>query len=114
MIKNSPVNAGDVRAMGSIPGSGRFPGGKNGNPLQYSCLENPIDREAWQATAHGVTKSQTPLKRLSTHTGIKLHDIFKALGYFLEHMRCSINAGYCSYHFSHCHHHHHRFMPYAF
>ena len=54
--KESACNAGD---LGSIPGLGRSPGGGNGNPLQYSCLENPIDREAWQATVHGVTQSQT-------------------------------------------------------
>ena len=53
MIKNQPANAGD---MGSILGSGRSPGEGNGNPLQYSCLGNPIDRRAWQATVHGVTK----------------------------------------------------------
>ena len=53
MVKNLTVNAGDA---GSIPGLGRSPGGRNGNPLQYSCLGNPMDREAWQATTHGVTK----------------------------------------------------------
>ena len=63
MVKNLPANAGD---LGSIPGSGRYPGEGNSNPLQYSCLENPIDRGDWQATVHGVTKSQTRLKRLST------------------------------------------------
>ena len=51
-----------------IPGSGRSPGGGHGNPLQYSCLENPMDRGAWRATVHGVTKSWTRLKWLSTHT----------------------------------------------
>ena len=56
--KASACNAG---ALGSISGSGRSPGEGNGNPLQYSCLENPIDREAWQATVHGVSKSQTRL-----------------------------------------------------
>ena len=55
------------RSKVSIPGSGRSPGGGHGNPLQYSCLENPMDRGAWQAAVHGVTKSQTRLKRLSTH-----------------------------------------------
>ena len=55
--KDPICNAGDV--MGSIPGMGRSAGGGNGNPLQYSCLENPMDRGAWQATVHGVTKSQT-------------------------------------------------------
>ena len=47
VIKNSPANAGDIRGAGSIPGSGRFPEGGHGNPLQYNCLENPIDRGAW-------------------------------------------------------------------
>ena len=55
--KASVYHAGD---LGSIPGSGRSPGEGNGNPLQYSCLENPMDRGAWRATVHGVTKSQTP------------------------------------------------------
>ena len=53
MVKNLPVNAGDV---GLIPGSGRSPGGGNGNPLQYSCLENSMDRGAWQAIVHGITR----------------------------------------------------------
>ena len=57
--------------MGSIPGSGRSPGGGCGNPLQYSCLENPMSRGAWRATVHGVTNSQTQLKRISmqAHAG---------------------------------------------
>ena len=55
MVKNAPAN---VRDVGSIPGSGRSPGVGSGNPLQYSCLENPMDRGAWQATVHGVTNSQ--------------------------------------------------------
>ena len=59
VVKNPPANAGDTRAMGSIPGSGRYPGLGNGNPLQYSCLENFMDRGAWQATVHGVAKSRT-------------------------------------------------------
>ena len=53
MVKNLPASAGDA---GLIPGSGRPPGGGNGNPLQYSCLGNPMDRGTWQATDHGVTK----------------------------------------------------------
>ena len=56
VVKNLTANAGD---MGSIPGQGRSLGVRNGNPLQHSCLENPMDRGAWQATVHGVTKSQT-------------------------------------------------------
>ena len=62
VVKNPPVNAGDIRDEGSIPGSGRFPGGGHGNPLQYSFLENPMDRGAWRATHHGVEKSRTQLK----------------------------------------------------
>ena len=75
VVKNLPANAADLKDMGSIPGSGRFSGEGNGNPLQYSCLENPTDREAWQATVHVVTKSRTLLKRLSTHTR-KVHEVF--------------------------------------
>ena len=52
-VKNLPVNAGDMRDADLIPRSRRSPGGRNGNPLQYSCLENPMGREAWQATVHG-------------------------------------------------------------
>ena len=59
MVKNPPINAGDVRDMGSISGLGRSPGGGHGNPLQYSCLENLLDRGAWQATICRVAKSQT-------------------------------------------------------
>ena len=62
MIKNLPADAGDVKDMGSIPGSGRFPGGGHGNPLEHSCLKNPMDRRAWWVTVHRVTKSQTGLK----------------------------------------------------
>ena len=65
VVKNLSANAGDTGDVGSIPGSGRSPGVRNGNPLQYSCLGNPMDTRAWQTTVHGVTKSQT---RLSTHT----------------------------------------------
>ena len=59
VVKTLPPAAGDVRDQGSIPGSGRSPGEGNGNLLQYSCLVNPIDRGAWQATVHRVAKSQT-------------------------------------------------------
>ena len=59
VVKNPPASAGDVRDVSSIPGSGRSPGEENGNPLQDSCLENPMDGGAWRATVHGVTKSQT-------------------------------------------------------
>ena len=56
-VRNPPTNAGDTRDAGLTPGSGRSPGGGNGNPLQYSCLENPMDRGAWKATVYGVAKS---------------------------------------------------------
>ena len=56
MVKNPPARAGDIRDMGSVAGSGRSPEEGNGNPLQYSCLRNPMDRGAWWATVHGFTK----------------------------------------------------------
>ena len=62
VVKNPPANAGDIRDMSLIPGLGRCPGGGHGNPLQYSCLENPMDRGAWQVRVHGVSKSQTRLR----------------------------------------------------
>ena len=67
VVKNLPANAGDLGDVGWIPGLGRSPGGRNGNPFQYSCLENPMDWGAWWATVHGVTKSQTRLSS-SVHT----------------------------------------------
>ena len=65
LIKTTPANAGDTRDVGSIPGSGRSPRVGNGNPFQYSCLKNPMEREAWQSRVHGLTKNCI---RLSTHT----------------------------------------------
>ena len=67
VVKNLPANAEDTRDGDLIPGSGRSPGGGHGNPLQYSTLENPMDRGAWWATVRGVAKSRTVLKRLSMH-----------------------------------------------
>ena len=82
VVKNLPANAGDIKEIGSVPGLGRSPGGGYRNPLQYSCLENPVVRGAWQATVHRVAESLTPLKWLCTHTfigsqtnGIKLFNI---------------------------------------
>ena len=77
--KESTCNAEDAGDLSSFPGLGRTAGGGHGNPLQYSCLENPMNREAWRATVHGVTKSQTRLKLLSMHGCIchpspKFHD----------------------------------------
>ena len=85
MLKNPPANAGNVRDVGSIPGLGRCPGGGHGNPLQYSCLENPMDRGAWRATVHRVTKSGTRLKRLSMHAHIQV-DTFQLFGFFPSYL----------------------------
>ena len=59
VVKNIPASVGDTGDKGSVPGSGRSPGGRHGCPLQYSCLENPMDRGAWEATVHGVAESDT-------------------------------------------------------
>ena len=69
MVKNPPDNAGDTGDSGLISGLGRSPGEGSGSPLQYSCLENPMDRRAWRPTVHGVTKSLTrPSDRTTTAT----------------------------------------------
>ena len=74
MVKNLLASAGDIRDMGLIPGLGRSLEGGNGYPLQYFCLENSMDRGAWQATVHNkVAKSQTRLKRLSMHADMCNH-----------------------------------------
>ena len=70
VIKNPSANAVESRDVGSIPGLGRSPAGWHGNPLQYSCLENPLGRGTWQATVHRVTQSWTRKKWLSLHTWI--------------------------------------------
>ena len=78
MVKNLSANAGDVREAGLIPESGRSPGGGHGNPLQYPCLENPMDRGAWWTTVHRITKSQTQLStyvHTHTHTHTHTHSI---------------------------------------
>ena len=75
VVKNPPANTGDLRdwspsskELGLIPGLRRSPGGRDGNPLQCSCLENPMDKGAWKAAVHRVAQSQTQLKQLSMHT----------------------------------------------
>ena len=70
VVKNLPANAGDIRDVGLIPGSGRSPRGGHGNPLHYSCLKNPMDRGAWWAAVHMVTRSRTWLKRPGMHAHI--------------------------------------------
>ena len=68
MVKNLPTSAGDTGGMGSIPGLGRSPRRGNGNPLQYSCLENPMDRGAWRATVHGGARESEMTEQMSTNT----------------------------------------------
>ena len=75
MVKNPPAKAGDERDVGSVPGSGRYPGEGHGNPRQYFCLGNPMDRGAWWATVHKVTESRTQVKRLSTISVLGTPDI---------------------------------------
>ena len=70
VVKNPRASAGDIRDTGSIRGWRRSPGGGHGNPLQYSCVENPMERGAWQATLHRVAKSWTGLKQLSMHAAL--------------------------------------------
>ena len=85
--KNLPAKAGEARDPGSIPGSGRSPGEGNGNPLQYSCLENSMDRGAWQATVHGVAELDTTKHMCMSliHNIINSgQDIFKRSNFFLR------------------------------
>ena len=86
VVKNLPADAGDVRGVGSIPGSGRPPEGGHGSPLQYSCLENPTARRASWATVHRITQSRTRLKRLSMSIVIFLpyHNFLLDLMHFLS------------------------------
>ena len=97
MVRNPLANAGDVIGAGLIPGLGRFPGGGNGNPLQHSSLENPMDRGGWRATVHKVAESWTWLKWLSMqHTNesrmLVMSSTFQALFY---HFLGSRNICYC-------------------
>ena len=75
VVKNLSAKAGDIRDAGSVPESGRSPGGGHGNPLQHFCLENPMDRGAWWATVHGVAKSQIRLKQPSMHARTHLYTV---------------------------------------
>ena len=89
MVKNPPAFAGDTGDVGLIPGSGKSPGGGNGNPLQYSCLGNPMNRGAWWATVHGVRKNQT---RPSTHDALTCcYRLFRAASFFLILLLSSLN-----------------------
>ena len=77
MVKNLPAKAEGARDVGLIPGSGRSPVGGNGNPLEYSCLENPMDRGAWQATVHRVTESDMT-ERTHTHIALVVETMIEA------------------------------------
>ena len=92
MLKNPTANAGDLRDAGSIPESGRSPGGANGNPLQYPCLENPLDTGIWRATVHRVAQSWTQSDLARRQARLSLHGV-----QFSELCKC---IWLCS----HCHH----------
>ena len=83
VVKKLPANAGDVRDTGSVPGWGRSPGGGHCNPLQYSCLENPMDTEAWQATVHRVEKELDTTKNAHINPK-KLHNVTSLRGNVAE------------------------------
>ena len=96
VVKNLPANAGDTRDAVLIPESGRSPGRRHGNSLQYSSLETPLDRRVWRSTVHRVTKSQTQLKRLCmhAHTPLKISNFYLHLGlrYYLWYRRKHIES----------------------
>ena len=79
VVKNPPADAGDIRDVSSVPGMGRSPGGGHGNPLQCSCLENPMDRGAWRATVQGVAKSQTPLSTANSEYCFSWYSVVQLL-----------------------------------
>ena len=104
VVKNPPASAGGVRDRGSIPGLGRSPGGGNGNPLQYSCQDNRVDRGAWRATVHMVSKSQTWLKGLSTLTlknnsVLKSSHVWSVASVFTQKLTYIISSPYLNGHF---------------
>ena len=96
LVKNSAASAGDVRDVDSVPGLGRSPGGGHGNSLQCSCLENPMYRGVWRVTVHGITKSQTWLKRhKSVSQGVhdsKMSLVILSLIQYFGHLMCRIDS----------------------
>ena len=97
VVKNPPASAGDIRDVASIPGSGRSPAGGHGNPLQYSFLENPMDRGAWWAPIHRITKSQIWLKWLSMQCNQSFISIAQLGLTLCDPMDCS-TPGFPVYH----------------
>ena len=100
VVKSPPADALDIRDEGSIPGSGKSPGGGRGNPLQYSCLENPMDKGAWWATVHSVPKCWTQLKQLSSHAS-SIGDPFSTGTstehgiHLLSYISITVNLNFC-------------------
>ena len=86
MVKHPPGNVGDINS-GSVLGSGRYPGGGHDNPLQYSCLENSMDKGAWEATIQGVTKSQTKLSTVVLYFFIFLFIIIDIIDKYIFSMK---------------------------
>ena len=95
MVKNLSANAGDTGDLGSIPGSGKSPGVGHGHLLQYSCLENPVDRGAWWATVHGVTKELDTNKQLYTHTHTHTQTQLIGSKRFLDFIQFGPVSPYC-------------------
>ena len=86
VVKNPAANTGNVRDLGLTPGLGRFPGGGHGRPLKFSCLENPMDRGAWQATVHRVAQRWTQLKGLSMHNASLLFLLISTSSVYIREM----------------------------
>ena len=98
VVKKLSANARDIKDGGLILGSGRSPGGGNGNPLQYSCPEYPMDRRAWWAVVHGVTKSQTRLKRLGRHKRMHIRSVaYERQAFYLTTISTKANECICTY-----------------
>ena len=95
MIKNPPVNAGNAGDIGSIPGVGRSNRGGNVNPLQYSCMGNPMDRGAWWAIVHGVAKESAMTEQLRTHTHTDTHTPGGSRGIKDKHGSFFLSRSFC-------------------
>ena len=94
VVKNPSASAGDVRDVGLTPGLGRSPGGGHGNPLEYSCLQNPMDRGAWQATVHRAAECQMCLKQLSMNACTRIHTVEFSTLHNEEFLQCRLYPQY--------------------